>query len=410
MNISVDSPTPGLPQTKIKEPLAISLVNTKKCNFHCTYCYEQGQFEDKEISKEDTEEFLDFLIEQSKDHSIALTFIGGEPTLSKNTTYLLQKMIPYLENKSLDIQKFHIITNGSSFSMIEKLFGEEFLSKFKHLIEVQVSYDGKAIHDLTRIQRTSSGVKGTADKVKNTIELLLGNGYRVSIKSTLDINHLDKVPEVLREFRELNLKYKNYLDKEFFYSPTEDKGTISKMKPEEIQKLLKSSFKEIIEEEKINLRVFGRPLTSWFRNYSYEQPAKFCPAGIQLYAVNYKLEMGFCHHMDYISDKNNLMKYGTIDKESRENTLKNFNKMKEFYKSKENVFLENEACKNCEAVYCMKCPIEQYSMMDEHDKISRDSLEDMYKEYYYDSLCFYYKEISKIIHYFNKKIINQIGE
>ena len=195
---------------EIKNTINFSLINTKACNLNCNYCYEKGKFENKEFSKKDIERIIDFLKGHVKaGNDLILTLIGGEPTLAKNNKYFFDRIGSEFEPNS--IKEIRLITNGYSFELLKNTFSDNFWKKFKDKIEIQISYDGKAIHDIDRVKIINGKKIGTADKVLETIDKCIQEDLNISLKSTLNIIHLPLVPQVLKEFQELNKKYNEYL-------------------------------------------------------------------------------------------------------------------------------------------------------------------------------------------------------
>jgi len=382
------------------EVINFSLINTKQCNFNCSYCYESGKFEDKQYSREDIEKIYELLKKNNK-KAISLTLIGGEPTLSKHSPYLFELIGEHGEEDGIVINSITLITNGSSFNLIKDFFPEVFLEKYKNKIDVQISYDGKVIHDKNRIIKTKDKEIGTSDIVLKTIEKCLDFGFVVHLKSTLSFKHLEYVPEVLAEFRELNLKYqRKFNDKKlrFTYAVTEDKESIEILPIHVIQAFLKEYMPGILKEEMINVKTFGVPLTKWLRDARYDFNPMECAAGVKLFSINTDLEIEFCHHASYLDvpKEENKMIYGKIDdKRTYEIIEQNANYLQELVEQ------ELNDCKNCSAVYCSKCAIHNYNQYYKEEGIN--SLDVAYKELQGDSICFYFKELSKYLHAFNKK-------
>jgi len=386
-----------------KETFTFSLINTKQCNFACSYCYEQGNFENKEYSREDIEKIYDTL-KLNNARKISLMIIGGEPTLSKHTPYLFELILKNAEKDNIEMEKIVVITNGYSFKLIKNFFSEDFLNKYQDKIQIQISYDGKIIQDKFRVIKKGDETLGTSSQVLKTIEQCLDFGFDTVIKSTLSFGGFEYVSEVLKELRDLNLYYQNkYNDKKirFYYAVTEVKESIDQLPKDFIQDYLKKYMPMILQEELINIKTFGAPLTKWLRDAKYNRKPVDCQAGINLFSINTELEIEYCHHASYldIPRKDNKMIYGKIT------DISSFDKLKEtkaILSEKINNKPQGHPCEICEAVYCLKCPIHNYEQF--YKNRDQNNFDNLFQEFESDSLCFYYKELSKYLHAFNKKV------
>lgn len=62
--------------------LSVMLIVTRKCNFRCSYCYEE--YSNKDMSQNVFNDVTSFIIDQIKIHNyknVYISFFGGEPTL-----------------------------------------------------------------------------------------------------------------------------------------------------------------------------------------------------------------------------------------------------------------------------------------------------------------------------------------
>lgn len=148
----------------------LELVLTDKCNFNCTYCFE-NDYRDSLIKKEDmsfeiAKLAIDNELEMSKrNKKLRIIFFGGEP-LIKFT--LIREICKYVEERypKYDVN-YSISTNGSL--LTERV--KDFL--IEKNISTLVSIDGiKEAHDANRLTHDN---KGTFDLVmrneKNYLEL-----------------------------------------------------------------------------------------------------------------------------------------------------------------------------------------------------------------------------------------------
>ncbi len=364
----------------MKKHFYVTLITNKNCNFNCTYCYEKDKFENLDLNEEKISKIINFLKEKFKNYELTFTFIGGEPTLSNKLNLLVQEIEKNFKNSN-----YILITNGSSLKNILKIFPD--LEKMKDRVHIQISYDGKAIHDKDRIIKKGNKIIQTSDFVLKTLDELIKITNNISLKSTLNIKYLPLVPEVIKEFRELSLKY----NKIFLYAVSEVKTLIHYLSEQEIKELVKENFPNILKEEKINLEIFNRPLTQWLNKLNFKTPGAFCTASIDSITISPNLDILYCHRCEYY-DKNSELIYGNI--KNFDNFLKN---EKIFLNNKDNYYSN---CKNCEAIYCQKCPAEyaEINNIKQIDKIYNS---------WNDNICVYYKEISKYLYLFWKQFLKK---
>jgi len=390
-----------------KKPIfSFSLINTKKCNFNCTYCYEKGKFNNTDITTENIDKLILFFKEiNNQGYAIDLTLIGGEPTLSKNNKYLFDSL---MLNK-IDFNQIRVITNGYSYKLIEDMFSKNFLSLNKNKILIQVSYDGIEVNDFDRIIiDKNNNSKGTSRYILKTIDELMKNNFDVSIKSTLDFKYFKYIPKILKEFQQLGLKYNKYIP----YSLTEEKDSILNFSKEEISEQLKKIMSEIIKIEKENVEIFNKPLSKWFTSFNYNDYDKIaCQAGHKYFAIDFDLNISFCHHSIYLDIKREENK--SIFLNIKDDEPRNiFNELLNIENELNQIKVDDE-CKNCNAIYCLRCPIYNYDNFDKYNDSETTTINDqntlnvLYRKFHDERLCFYYQELSKYIHYFNKKILSK---
>jgi len=366
----------------MKQKYNFTILTNKNCNFNCRYCYEKGKFKNQDLTEDTIEYILKLLNDNFKEYDWNFMFIGGEPTLSKKLKILVQE-IEKLSSKLNNKVTYDLLTNGSSFQLINNIF-----ENYKDRLNVQVSYDGKPINDIDRIIIKKNKIIPTSNLILKTVESLYKYNYNFHFKSTLNIQYLNLVPEVLKEFRELSLKY----NKIFRYSVSEVKDIIAKLNKEEIKRLIKESFPKILQEESINYKIFNQPLSTWLIEANIEQSYKLCSAGINSMTINYNKKILYCHRIEFYKipflEMNNFEDYKKINKQLK-------NEYEKFHRAKITI---DENCKNCTSLYCQRCPAENAEI----NKIN--NIKDFYSSWQPSNICFYYQEISKYIYYFIKKL------
>lgn len=368
------------------EIINVNLQITKDCNFKCTYCYEYDQHRNEYLNSDKIESIVAFLVEINKQtkSKIHLTFIGGEPTLNPEVAKEIQK-----QTHSLGIlNSISLITNGWSVKSIKNFFHETIP---KSIITVQISYDGLYVSNKYRVRAG----KGTGELVRDNFLSLLKEDYnKVVTKSTLPLNELHMVPDIIKEYRQLMRLTNTRID----YMVTEDftlRGTEFEDKSEEeILAYVNTAFMNILKEEIKTYNEFNHPISKWFNSYTNNVKNNNCHAGSGLININEDGAIQFCHHVDYIDpkNKNDL----TIDVLGGTNTAEEAFAKYRVYADKTEKLIEEgvKDCASCKTLYCLKCPIENFAL--------GATREDMYKKHINAFRCTYYLEISKYLQVFDK--------
>ena len=356
--------------------IGLSFQITKKCNFNCSYCYEVGQHRDESSSVDTHPDVFKLIDEIHADTGLNfdLTFIGGEPTL--NAEYATP-IINYILDKGL-LASVSLITNGWSAELVETFFGRA----PKEKIHVQVSYDGREINDKFRKQQG----KTTSDLVLMNFKSLLESGYLVTLKSTLPIDALHTVPEILQEFRKMATEYKTRIR----YSPTEDFTTTFRNTRDfsDFKEYFDSSFKAILEEELKGLKENRPAISRWFDEYSYEATPQ-CNAGITFFTINEDGNVQYCHHVDYSKDAKEQLDIINISQPDA------WTKMKKFATETKACLDEQDSeCRDCTAMYCVKCPIINFSITKDKGK--------MHGKHAIPFMCEYYQAMTKYLFTYKK--------
>jgi len=358
----------------------IDLTATRACNFGCSYCFEKGQFKNEDVTLETIDKIIDFMKTNNFIYNIMI--MGGEPTISKNLKVFFEKLKIEIEKGNIYLQKISAggnsvyITNGYKLNFYNQFQDINF---WKEYFNIQISYDGRVIQD--KYRKTLKG-KLTSDIVLQSIDTV-SKDFKFSVKSTIDINDLIHIEEILNEFKELNKKYK------INYNPTETKESISNffMNEEKIKKIIDEAFPKIIKFEENFYKENGYFLTKWL-NESNLKKNILCSAGISMIGVNPNGTTNSCHLVNYINNKDkNILEYGVINDPQ---TLTNFKKVKHHIENS-----KEDKCKDCTAVYCLKCPVHKFNIDSNIDEVY-NGID--------DKICFYYKEISKYLYFLLKKL------
>ncbi len=355
---------------KILPRLAIDITTTKSCNFGCSYCFEKGFHESNHMSKELFDELIEYM--KKNNYKYYLMIMGGEPSVAKNLKYFFKRLKEEIRNGSIimDTESYSpYITNGYN---IQKVFDQfediEFWKKYFH---IQISYDGKVLQD--KYRKTLDN-KLTSEKVLSNIDLA-SKHFLTSVKSTISIYDFDVIEDILKEFQELNLKYP-----EITYNVTEVKSSFIFDK-DKIKDIVDKYFPIVLKYELNHYKKYNRFFTRWL-NEARLSGANKCSAGVSMVHLGPNGIVSPCHLSLY---QKNSIQYGTLS-----NFEEKFEELKPYFKGK----IEDK-CMNCEAVYCLKCPMDKY----ERDQ----NLNELYNGIN-DKICYYYQLISKYIYFLKKKL------
>ncbi|WP_281557718.1 radical SAM protein [Thalassomonas sp. RHCl1] len=132
--------------------LYLTLLPTEKCNFRCTYCYE-----DFEIGKmsEDTVEGIKNLLTKAAPtlKNLMISWFGGEPTLNQKAIIDICSHIQQLRDEYEFTYISHMTTNA--YLLDYKMFSTFVPLGVK---DYQITLDGdQACHDTTRVQINGKG-------------------------------------------------------------------------------------------------------------------------------------------------------------------------------------------------------------------------------------------------------------
>lgn len=169
-----------------KKVSAIILMIVQECNLRCVYCYGNGgEYTNKGIMSQKTAfDSVDFLINNSDEKELFITFFGGEPLLNFK---LIKEVVEYCKKREKETGKqfrYSITTNGTLIN--EKI--EKFLKDNKFVI--QISIDGKKEkHNANRYD--INGVGSYETVIKKTENLRKDS--LVSARATVSSNNMGYV-------------------------------------------------------------------------------------------------------------------------------------------------------------------------------------------------------------------------
>jgi sulfatase maturation enzyme AslB (radical SAM superfamily) len=355
-----------------KGTFSLEITTTALCDMACTYCFEGEKTDGRkldnniEIILSNIERLAKTEYFQTTFDCILITFWGGEPTLNYN---FIIEIMNALYNKTVDNISFQfmIYSNGYHLGRAQKILDFAKEKNFIHLINYQISYDGKIINDEYRL---------TKSKESTTIDVL-SNFYSIArkyhlggfhLKATIPLRAVNTIVDNWKEFFQLDHILKQFPETHgknilVSYSPTLDYVNLL---PEQTKIALASEFEANINEiAKLEYQYFkdnGRHLMSWFGS---KDNRVHCSAGHNMLALNIDGTLNYCHGSLYVKDKTDLQVQGEVSflKQLTELDLSFIiDFIKYFRTQSEDYYNYNEHCKGCEATWCAVCPAAIYSL------------------------------------------------
>ncbi|MFC1616641.1 radical SAM protein [Candidatus Margulisiibacteriota bacterium] len=171
------------------DTLTATVLTTMKCNFACTYCFENKIMDNTSLSVKDAGKIAYWLIERAKllkSQRIKVVFYGGEPLCNTKPIEIISNILNQWAKITNQSYEFSMFTNGSLLTpdMADRLVP-------LGLKSVKITLDGdKDIHDKQRPFKNGKGsfdivlknIEACADKLKIVIG---GNITEKSYKSVL---------------------------------------------------------------------------------------------------------------------------------------------------------------------------------------------------------------------------------
>lgn len=371
---------------KNKKTFTFEITTTALCDMKCVYCFEGEKINPKKLN-DNINVIINNIDMICKDISfqeqfdmVNITFWGGEPTLNHK---LINELINYYYNKKIGNIDFNfmIYSNGYNLFNLEVILENLKLKNSLHLLTLQISYDGKTINNL-RLDNKGNFTDNIV--LLNFFKILkkyiidsyeenkINNNYlnHLGLKATIPITHIrdENILENWKDFYHIN-QYVKSIDKynktDIQYSPTIDYHNVI---PDEIKlKTLQSFENQIIKISKLEYEYYTKYkkfLMSWFNKKSMDIRSS-CTAGYEMVAINLDGSINFCHGSMYLKNKSDLQIkdlnfLNIFNKDDIFNFLQfiNTNKI-----NCDNTFYNkdlNKDCINCEATYCVVCPVVLY--------------------------------------------------
>lgn len=321
----------------------IDISTTSACNYGCKYCSEGLCSEEEakaripnarsKVSVSDIRLLINNIRSERPNEAFTLGFWGGEPLL--NWKFCKEVMDAFASDEKVT---FLYYTNGY---FIERYLNElkEYLAKLgKNRLLMQISYDGKAINDVSRVTKRGEPTSETCIKA---YQLLKDNGFEVKYKSTLPIEHSDKLFQAFKEFADQGISYFPTPDVAHWY----DTETIDRNMHALAENLTKIA--RYIYEKRLSPSMFR-----WFQR----SKAK-CAAGCGYIALDVDGMVVPCHSAMFDGEEHRWGNIRDVDIWSKCKT-----KFSE-YEGMRRKINSGPQCKDCDALYCMTCPAHTYDLI-----------------------------------------------
>ncbi len=287
----------AIPRFERADPALSNLMMnlSEECNLSCRYCLaSHGSYgrDGGRMSDKVARDSIDFLIRESTDRNLTISFFGGEPLLNFGVIKAIIECSREKEEISGKKIIHHLTTNGT-------LFDEDIISFLKeNRCKVTVSLDGRREnHDRMRVFPDG---RGSFDRICRWLpQLLDGYNENVQFESTLDSRTSDfaETARFLQEFGadHIYIHHARGFVEEFRL----DDASLS---------LMKSAYSQfacyILEDAVIN----GATINSAFSRFistiaSGNRARRYCAAGTSLLSVSKEGKVypcpGFVGQEDY---------------------------------------------------------------------------------------------------------------
>lgn len=177
---------------------SMTLFVAQGCNLRCTYCYgDGGSYHDQGyMSFETAKVAVDYLVQQSSQDDLYLTFFGGEPLINFDLVKKITKYVREIEKKTSKKITLSMTTNGTLIDDEKRRF------ILDNNINTQISFDGtEKVQNANRFYADRRG--SYEDALTHTKELRDDN--KVSCRATVSPQGLNII-ENFHHLLELNFR------------------------------------------------------------------------------------------------------------------------------------------------------------------------------------------------------------
>lgn len=185
-----------------KKESTFTIALTENCNAKCYYCYQIGNCttERREVTQNDFDNIINFMIKQSNGKKIKIVWFGGEPLLKKEIIlYICGK----LKEKKINYSS-SIITNG----LLLSKFDIDQLINIVNIEKMQITFDG-----LNNKHNMRKGFYQEIDQFKiitDTMVNLLDNNIKINVRINVSLVNKDELSDIIEYFDKKYGKYKNF--------------------------------------------------------------------------------------------------------------------------------------------------------------------------------------------------------
>lgn len=323
--------------------MIIDIATTSSCNYGCRYCSEGLCSEEtlrsrlpntkSKVQPSSLRLLYNQVMEGRPHEQFTIGFWGGEPMMNWDLCKAI--MDEFLEDKNVT---FLYYSNG--------YFIERYLDELKYYnakvgkqrLLMQISYDGRAINDAVRVTKTG---KSTSDTCIKAFRLLRDNGFSVKFKSTLPIEHCDKLYDCFIDLLGLGEGYFPTPDVAHWYDT------------DKIDEYMTALQDNLI---KIARYIYDHDLDPSMFRWFTQSTAK-CAAGCGYIALDVDGMVVPCHSAMYDGEDHrwgNILEPDIWDKCKSKFVV---------YEDLRAAIGDNPKCKQCNVLYCMTCPAHTYDLL-----------------------------------------------
>ncbi len=190
----------------------LTINPTMNCNFKCWYCYE-SHVKGSQMTNETIEKVIKYIkhVISTNDEikQFRISWFGGEPML------YFDKVIKPITEETHQIANQRGIAFSSKFTTNGYLIKPRMIPFFKkyNISGFQITLDGH--RDRHNKVRYTARQKGTYDEIIESIKLLARNQVYVAVRINYVKDTLEKIQELINDFKDLSATARSYLNFNF---------------------------------------------------------------------------------------------------------------------------------------------------------------------------------------------------
>ena len=176
-------------ESRDDDEVQVFYVPTYACNFNCSYCYQEGYDNARDISHDEVlGAFFRWLDTELAGRKKYITIFGGEPLLPSEASR--ETIVRILEESGKRGLQVAVVTNGYELENYIPLFEKGSIR------EIQVTLDGVGeVHDR---RRPLHGGGATFEAVSRGVDAALAAGLPVNLRVVVDRENLPGLPDLAR--------------------------------------------------------------------------------------------------------------------------------------------------------------------------------------------------------------------